>query len=30
VSFIMMIVPVTFFILSQSRIVETFSHSGMK
>jgi len=26
----MMIVPVTFFILSQSRIVETFSHSGMK
>ena len=30
VSFIMMIVPVTFFILSQSKIVETFSHSGMK
>ena len=30
VSFIMMIVPVTFFILSQSRIVETFSPSGMK
>ncbi len=30
VSFIMMIVPVTFFIISQSRIVETFSHSGMK
>ena len=30
VSFIMMIVPVNFFILSQSRIVETFSHSGMK
>ena len=30
VSFIMMIVPVTFFILSQSRVVETFSHSGMK
>jgi len=30
VSFVMMIVPVTFFILSQSRIVETFSHSGMK
>ena len=30
VSFIMMIVPVTFFIVSQSRIVETFSHSGMK
>ena len=30
VSFIMMIVPVTFFILSQSRIVETFSTSGMK
>ena len=30
VSFIMMIVPVTFFIFSQSRIVETFSHSGMK
>ncbi|MDL2292073.1 carbohydrate ABC transporter permease [Acholeplasma sp. OttesenSCG-928-E16] len=30
VSFIMMIVPVAFFILSQSRIVETFSHSGMK
>lgn len=30
VSFIMMIVPITFFIISQSRIVETFSHSGMK
>jgi len=30
VSFIMMVVPVTFFIISQSRIVETFSHSGMK
>lgn len=30
VSFIMMIVPITFFIFSQSRIVETFSHSGMK
>lgn len=30
VAFIMMIVPVTFFILSQSRIVETFTHSGMK
>ncbi|MDA3931335.1 MAG: carbohydrate ABC transporter permease [Tenericutes bacterium] len=30
VAFIMMIVPVTFFIFSQSRIVETFSHSGMK
>ena len=30
VAFIMMIVPVTFFILSQSRIVETFSYSGMK
>lgn len=30
VAFIMMIVPVTFFIVSQSRIVETFSHSGMK
>jgi ABC-type glycerol-3-phosphate transport system permease component len=30
VAFIMMIVPVTFFIISQSRIVETFSHSGMK
>lgn len=30
VSFIMMIVPVTFFVISQSRIVETFSHSGMK
>lgn len=30
VSFIMMIVPVTFFIVSQSKIVETFSHSGMK
>lgn len=29
-SFIMMIVPVTFFIISQSRIVETFAHSGMK
>ncbi len=29
-AFIMMIVPVTFFIFSQSRIVETFSHSGMK
>lgn len=30
VSFIMMIVPVTFFIFSQAKIVETFSHSGMK
>ncbi len=30
VSFIMMIVPVTFFIVSQAKIVETFSHSGMK
>lgn len=30
VSFIMMIVPVTFFVFSQSRIVETFSTSGMK
>ncbi len=30
VGFIMMIVPVTFFIVSQSKIVETFSHSGMK
>ena len=30
VSFIMMIVPVLFFVFSQSRIVETFSHSGMK
>lgn len=30
VGFIMMIVPVTFFIISQSKIVETFSHSGMK
>jgi len=30
VSFIMMLVPVTFFIVSQSKIVETFSHSGMK
>lgn len=30
VAFIMMIVPVTFFIISQSRIVETFSTSGMK
>lgn len=30
VSFVMMIVPITFFIVSQSRIVETFSHSGMK
>lgn len=30
VSFVMMIVPVTFFIISQSKIVETFSHSGMK
>jgi len=30
VSFIMMIVPVVFFVVSQSRIVETFSHSGMK
>lgn len=29
-AFIMMIVPVTFFILSQARIVETFAHSGMK
>lgn len=30
VTFIMMIVPITMFIISQSRIVETFSHSGMK
>lgn len=30
VAFIMMLVPVTFFIISQSKIVETFSHSGMK
>ena len=30
VAFIMMIVPVTFFVLSQSKVVETFSHSGMK
>ena len=30
VSFVLMIVPVVFFIFSQSRIVETFSHSGMK
>lgn len=30
VSFIMMIVPVVFFVISQSKIVETFSHSGMK
>lgn len=30
VSFIMMIVPITFFVISQSRIVETFTHSGMK
>ncbi len=30
VSFVMMLVPVTFFIISQSKIVETFSHSGMK
>ena len=30
VSFIMMIVPITFFVISQSRIVETFSYSGMK
>ncbi len=30
VSFIMMIVPVVFFVFSQSKIVETFSHSGMK
>ena len=30
VAFIMIIVPVVFFILSQSRVVETFSHSGMK
>lgn len=30
VSFVMMIVPVVFFIFSQARIVETFSHSGMK
>lgn len=30
VAFVMMIVPVTFFMISQSRIVETFSHSGMK
>lgn len=30
VTFIMMIVPITFFVISQSRIVETFSHSGMK
>lgn len=30
VSFIMMIVPITFFVFSQSRIVETMSYSGMK
>ena len=30
VSFIMMVVPIVFFIISQSKIVETFSHSGMK
>lgn len=30
VSFIMMIVPITFFVISQSKIVETFSYSGMK
>ena len=30
VSFIMMIVPVTFFIVSQSKVLETFSTSGMK
>lgn len=30
VSFIMMIVPVTFFIVSQSKILETFTTSGMK
>ncbi len=30
VSFIMMIVPIVFFVISQSKIVETFSHSGMK
>lgn len=30
VAFVMMIVPVTFFMLSQAKIVETFSHSGMK
>lgn len=30
VSFIMMIVPIVFFIISQSKIVETMSHSGMK
>lgn len=30
VSFIMMMVPIIFFIISQSKIVETFSHSGMK
>lgn len=30
VSFIMMVVPIVFFVISQSKIVETFSHSGMK
>lgn len=30
VAFIMMIVPVTFFIVSQSKVLETFSTSGMK
>lgn len=30
VSFIMMIVPIIFFVISQSKIVETFTHSGMK
>ncbi|MDD2519176.1 MAG: ABC transporter permease subunit, partial [Bacilli bacterium] len=30
VAFIMMIVPVTFFIVSQSKILETFTTSGMK
>ncbi len=30
VAFIMMIVPVTFFIISQSKILETFTTSGMK
>ncbi|MDY0133837.1 MAG: carbohydrate ABC transporter permease, partial [Acholeplasmatales bacterium] len=30
VSFVMMIVPVTMFILSQSQILETFQTSGMK
>ena len=30
VAFIMMIVPVTFFIVSQSKVLETFTTSGMK